>query len=109
MRPLFLTSYVCRIMPARGSAFALFEGGTPRSLWGGGQSLIPTLPNGDPLTETAGPDKPDAEPPEKQAPPLTEFPTDVPAPEPHDPPAWQPVDDPPPVTGDPASKPRAIP
>jgi hypothetical protein len=57
------------------------------------RSLTPNLPDGDPL-ETP-PDLPD-------------YPTDVPAPEPHDVPAWEPVDDPPPETPQPP-EPRPIP
>jgi len=119
MRTIFFPQLVCRIMPVRDNVFALLLNATEWRGRGGRQSLVPQFPNGDPLDvarldalrpEVNGDlDDPQEEPPIKRPPSLPEFPTDVPANEPHDVPAWEPVDDPPPETGEPQPKPRSIP
>jgi hypothetical protein len=89
-------------MPSPGNVFASLPDETR---WRGRAmqySLVPQHPHGDPL-ELSG------EPPQEEPTPLPEFPTDVPAPEPHDVPAWEPVDPPPPDPGEPQPKPRPIP
>jgi hypothetical protein len=108
MRGLFFTINVCGIMPVRGNVFTL-PGADCWRTRGPRQSLIPVLPNGDPLELSDQPDKRDKEVPDEPGRTLPSYPTDVPAPEPHDPPAWQPIDDPPPDTGEPSPKPRSIP
>jgi hypothetical protein len=107
MRTMFLSMPFCRIMPAKGHAFTLPEYGASW-LGRGSRHLIPVLPNGDPL-ETGGSSDRLEESPETRPSSLPDYPTDVPAPEPHDPPAWQPIDDPPPDVGEPAPNPRPIP
>ena len=106
MRFLVLPQFVCWIMPVR---HHVFEFMLDESHWQGRgtrHTLVPVLPNGDPLELDGDPQE---NPPNKRPPSLPDFPTDVPAPEPHDVPAWEPVDDPPPDTGEPEPKPRSIP
>jgi hypothetical protein len=98
-------------MPTRGDALALFPAETNLSLRGLRMTLHPVLPDGDPLDwhKLELNDEPKKGEPTKSPPSLPDYPTDVPAPQPHDVPAWEPVDDPPPDPGEPQPKPRPIP
>lgn len=106
MRMLYFPQLVCPFMPSAGNVFALLP---DDSAWRGRglrHSLVPQHPDGDPLEMN---DEPKKDLPSKGPTPLPDYPTDVPAPQPHDVPAWEPVDDPPPDPGAPQPKPRPIP
>jgi hypothetical protein len=95
MRSLLIQPWHCSLIASPNSALALLSSSLSWSGRGSRLALEPELPDGDPL--------------ERRPPNLPDYPTDVPAPEPHDVPAWEPVDDPPPDTGEPEPKPRPIP
>ena len=106
MRIFLLPRLACTFMPSRGNAFTFLTDETPWVGRGSRHALLPQHPDGDPLEMN---DEPRENPPRERPPSFPEFPTDVPAPEPHDVPAWEPVDDPPPDPGGPQPKPRSIP
>jgi hypothetical protein len=96
MRTILFPNFVCRIMPSHDNALAVLSAMMAPNWSDRGLrfSLQPELPDGDPLERPTS---------------LPDYPTDVPAPQPHDVPAWEPVDDPPPDPGQPQPKPRPIP